>query len=104
MRSEICKYKTYYDSVMNVAIDHNNDIYAICYDCQETLTIKVNGAKEISVYTIQYYLDTEYNVIKDENIKSYNIADLEEHKVVLAEADSVIFRVNDMLTKIVNDL
>lgn len=104
MRSEICKYKTYYDSVMNVAIDHNNDIYAICYDCQETLTTKVNGAKEISVDTIQYYLDTEYNVIKDENIKSYNIADLEEHKVVLAEADSVIFRVNDILTKIVNDL
>lgn len=104
MRSEICKYKIYYDSVMNVTIDHNNDIYAICYDCQETLTTKVNGVKEISVDTIQYYLDTDYNVIKDENIKSYNIVDLEEHKAVLAETDSAIFLMNDMLTKIFNDL
>lgn len=95
-------YKLYYDSVSSVSIEQDNDIYAICYDCKETLITTVNGVKEINVDTIQYYLDDDYNVIKDDNIKNYDINELNDYKRDIDEMDSVWFVVNGLLVDMIN--
>lgn len=103
-RQSLLDYESYWDQITNNGFDTINTIYAICYDCENTLTSKVNGVKSVLKDTVKYYLEpTTYKVLQgwnstglsEEPLDDFSIDNLNEYEQTLQSHDSILFDLLD---------